>query len=184
MAEDRRAGWNTISVGLLTCTTLGLAASVGCGGAAPAAEQVTLVTSPRASLPGLDALALDDEHPCGIGTVYFRFDSSRLSEPSKRALRNAADCLSRPATPPVRLIGNADPRGTEEYNLALGERRAKTVYNYLLDLGVDPVMVSFSSFGEELAQGEDEATWALDRNVAAQTREGGAMLATPGLMMP
>ncbi len=63
------------------------------------------------------------------------------------------------------LSGAADPRGTEEYNIALGERRAQAVRSYLVSLGLDGNSVSTTSVGEEMASGTDEAGWARDRNV-------------------
>ncbi|HEY8432102.1 MAG TPA: OmpA family protein, partial [Sandaracinaceae bacterium] len=58
-----------------------------------------------------------------------------------------------------------DPRGTEEYNLALGERRARAVQSYLQNLGIDASRIHASSMGEEMASGTDEASWARDRRV-------------------
>ena len=65
------------------------------------------------------------------------------------------------------LTGACDPRGTEEYNIALGERRASAVRDYMRALGLNSSRVSITSVGEEMATGTDEASWALDRNVAA-----------------
>jgi len=62
------------------------------------------------------------------------------------------------------LTGTCDPRGTEEYNLALGERRAQSAQQYLKSLGVTGE-ITVSSMGEELATGTDESGWARDRRV-------------------
>jgi peptidoglycan-associated lipoprotein len=64
----------------------------------------------------------------------------------------------------AQLTGMTDPRGTEEYNLALGERRAQSAQQYLKSLGTDGSL-SVSSMGEEMASGSDEAGWARDRRV-------------------
>jgi len=69
----------------------------------------------------------------------------------------------------VHLTGLTDPRGTEEYNLALGDRRAQAAKKYLDTLGLESTM-SASSMGEELATGSDEATWGRDRRVEFQER--------------
>jgi peptidoglycan-associated lipoprotein len=63
----------------------------------------------------------------------------------------------------VHVTGLTDPRGTEEYNLALGERRAQSAQQYMKSLGIDNV--SSSSMGEELASGTEESGWARDRRV-------------------
>lgn len=65
------------------------------------------------------------------------------------------------------LTGACDPRGTEEYNIALGERRASAVRDYMRALGLNSSRISITSVGEEIATGTDEASWARDRHVAA-----------------
>ena len=71
---------------------------------------------------------------------------------------------------PVRIEGHADERGTREYNLALGERRAKAVSQYLILQGIDRSRVETISYGEErpAALGEDEASWSRNRRVELQ----------------
>ena len=90
-----------------------------------------------------------------------------------------ANCIIRGRGLPIHLVGAADPRGTEEYNLALGERRSLSVRQYLEALGADPSMLSFSSVGEEMARGDNEATWQLDRHVEPRIREIAGGLASP-----
>jgi peptidoglycan-associated lipoprotein len=65
----------------------------------------------------------------------------------------------------VELVGRADPRGEEEYNMTLGERRAESVVHYLTQLGVAESRLPVTSRGALDAQGHDEATWAVDRRV-------------------
>jgi len=107
------------------------------------------------------------EEPCAFETVYFAFDSSELDSSARSAIQSAVDCY-RDQNPNVRLLltGACDPRGTEEYNIALGERRAQSVRSYMKSLGMDPSKISITSVGEEMASGTDEASWALDRNVS------------------
>lgn len=106
------------------------------------------------------------EEPCTFATVYFAFDSSALDSAARTSIQEAAECY-RGQDPNVGLllVGATDPRGTEEYNLALGERRAASVRNYLVSLGMSQGKISVQSVGEERATGNDEASWALDRNV-------------------
>jgi len=110
--------------------------------------------------------------PCALGTVHFEFDSSDLDEASKNAINEAVDCYRNNGAPArLHLTGATDPRGTEEYNIALGERRAQSVRQYMEALGVDGARIGVSSVGEEMASGTDEAGWAQDRAVTAEEDE-------------
>lgn len=108
------------------------------------------------------------EEPCVFETVYFAFDSSALDSSARTSIETAVECY-RDQNPNVRLLltGACDPRGTEEYNIALGHRRAESVKGYMTSLGMSGSQISTTSVGEEMATGTDEASWALDRNVTA-----------------
>jgi peptidoglycan-associated lipoprotein len=106
---------------------------------------------------------------CTLDPVYFDYDSSTLDQSSRDKLGAAAACIKQRGLKAVHLTGLTDPRGTEEYNLALGDRRAQAAKKYLEGLGMDTSM-SASSMGEELATGSDEATWSRDRRVDFQER--------------
>jgi len=103
-------------------------------------------------------------------TVYFAFDSAVLREPSRRVLRQQAAWLERNPDATVTIDGHADERGTREYNLALGARRAEAVRSYLTGLGVAPARIDTISYGEErpAVAGSNEEAWA--RNRRAVTR--------------
>jgi len=110
--------------------------------------------------------------PCDLATVHFEFDSSDLDQASKDAIAAAVECYrTRGAPAQLHLTGATDPRGTEEYNIALGERRALSVRQYMEALGVDGGRISVSSVGEEMASGTDEQGWAEDRAVTAEEAE-------------
>ena len=97
--------------------------------------------------------------------VYFEFDSSAIrGDQVPRVETNAEFLKSNPGTK-VRIEGNCDPRGTNEYNLALGERRALSAKKYLVNLGVGGTQLSTVSWGEEklLLYGHDEISWAQNR---------------------
>ena len=101
-----------------------------------------------------------------ITTFYFEFDSSELKPEAMRALDvHARDLKS--AGNNVVLEGHTDERGTREYNMALGERRAAAVQRYLVLQGVSPAQLELVSFGEEkpAATGSDEESWAQNRRV-------------------
>jgi peptidoglycan-associated lipoprotein len=108
---------------------------------------------------------------CTFEPVYFTFDNSQLDDGARRALQRASECLQREARSRYVLIGRADPRGTTEYNLALGERRARSVQAYLSSLGIDQARLGVSSEGSEAATGTDEASWARDRRVDFRPRD-------------
>jgi peptidoglycan-associated lipoprotein len=103
-------------------------------------------------------------------TVYFAFDSAVLREPSRRVLRQQAAWLERNRGATVTIEGHADARGTREYNLALGARRAEAVRSYLVGLGIAPGRIDTISYGEErpAVAGSNEQAWA--RNRRAVTR--------------
>jgi len=102
-----------------------------------------------------------------LDTIYFEFDQATLNDVAKDTLVRNSDWLR--SNPDVRLQveGNADERGTPEYNLALGERRAEAVKSYLASLGVDRGRLVTISYGEERPAdpGQSEDAWALNRRV-------------------
>lgn len=106
--------------------------------------------------------------PCTLSPVYFGYDSSDLDGAARGAMQSNAQCIQQRDIPSVRLTGHCDPRGTEEYNLALGDRRARSVSSYMSNLGVDQGRVNVRSVGEEQARGNDERTWAEDRRADIQ----------------
>ena len=97
--------------------------------------------------------------------IYFNFDSSDLSEASRSTLSKNAELLGKQPSLKVRIEGNCDERGSDEYNMALGERRAKAAKDYLVNLGVQSDRLSIISYGEEKPadDGHDEAAWAKNR---------------------
>jgi peptidoglycan-associated lipoprotein len=103
---------------------------------------------------------------CERATLYFDFDSSQLRSEAGGALDGLVDCLLG-ADGEIVLEGHCDERGTTEYNLALGQRRAGAVKDALLSRGVAPSRVEIMSFGEEQPAdpGHDEAAWAANRRV-------------------
>ncbi len=106
--------------------------------------------------------------------VYFDLDQYRLSADAQGILRRQAAWLSSYQDVNILVAGNCDERGTREYNLALGERRASVVKNYLVDLGVDPARIQTVSYGKErpLALGSTEEAWAQNRNGFTQLISG------------
>lgn len=104
--------------------------------------------------------------------VYFAFDSSKLDPDNQTTLDRQAQWLQKYQQVPVQVAGNCDDRGTEEYNLALGQRRANAARDYLAARGVNPSRVETISFGKDrpIALGDNEEAWAKNRNATTSVR--------------
>ena len=103
-----------------------------------------------------------------LDAVYFDFDRSNVRSNMKAKLRDDASIIGQNANwGTVTLEGHCDERGSEEYNLALGDRRAMSVKRYLVDLGVQSVRLSTVSFGEAkpAVMGHNESAWKYNRRV-------------------
>jgi peptidoglycan-associated lipoprotein len=99
-------------------------------------------------------------------TVYFDFDKSDLREDARNVLTKNAEILLKQKTGErIKIEGHCDERGSAEYNLALGERRAKSALQYLVTLGIQPDRLSIISYGKEkpAVQGDEEQAWAKNR---------------------
>ena len=97
--------------------------------------------------------------------IYFDFDKFNLTADARKILAEKASFLNAHPNMNVRIEGHCDERGTREYNLALGERRAKSAQDYLIFLGINPTRVSIISYGEErpLEAGSGEDAWTQNR---------------------
>jgi Outer membrane protein and related peptidoglycan-associated (lipo)proteins len=97
--------------------------------------------------------------------VYFEFDSSKIAGEQVQRIEINENFLKKNPDIGIRIEGNCDPRGTQEYNLALGERRAQSAKAYLVGLGINANRLSTVSFGEEklLLFGHDEISYAQNR---------------------
>ncbi|MDL2291188.1 peptidoglycan-associated lipoprotein Pal [Desulfovibrio sp. OttesenSCG-928-F20] len=144
--------------GLFLLLSLLLIATVGCG-----KKQV-------------DPTLADDELPMteserqaamtiGNGIIYFDYDRFDLSAQAKTTLTQKVPVLKEFPQLRVTIEGHCDERGTEEYNLALGERRARAAYEYLLNLGVPASQMEMVSFGKlhPAVHGAGEAAWSKNR---------------------
>jgi len=122
------------------------------------------------------AIAQEIRSACGIddADAYFAFDSARISGQARQVLQKVAECFqSGPlAGRSMHLVGHADPRGGEEYNMVLGERRADSVASTLEQLGLSTRQMSTTSRGEMDAKGTDPAGWAKDRRVDVMLAAG------------
>ena len=97
--------------------------------------------------------------------VFFEYDSAVLTPDGRRTLERQAEWLRLFPEHNVMIEGHCDERGTREYNLALGERRASAARDYLIAFGMDPARVTTTSYGKErpYALGHNEESWRLNR---------------------
>jgi peptidoglycan-associated lipoprotein len=129
-----------------------------------ATAPVMQVTSPASSQQS-QKISSAAELQSALEKVYFNFDSADLSESARSTLTNNAAALAKETTAKIRIEGNCDERGSAEYNLALGERRAKAAQQYLVTIGVKSNRLSIVSYGKEkpAVQGDNEAAWTKNR---------------------
>ena len=162
---------NKTLIALLVLFGLGLAACGGDQAVKPVTEGATeqpAETTGAAPQTGADSRALDSQAGLlGKRRVYFAFDSSAIDSDSRAVIEaHAAHLVANPGTKLV-LEGHADERGTREYNLALGERRAQAVERMMRTLGVAANRIKTTSYGEEkpVALDHNESAWQLNRRV-------------------
>ena len=107
----------------------------------------------------------DSNKAGALKTVYFDFNSAGLSADTKDALNNNANFLKSNASVKVQIEGHTDERGGVQFNLSLGEKRAKAVREYLVGLGVAAARIATISLGKEkqVAFGHDEESWSKNR---------------------
>jgi len=100
-----------------------------------------------------------------LGTVYFDYDKALVRDDAKATLDTSASWLKRFQTVKILVEGHCDERGTEEYNLALGEKRAKSAQDYLLSMGIGSDRMKIISYGksQSINPGHDEAAWQMNR---------------------
>jgi peptidoglycan-associated lipoprotein len=143
------------------------ATATGPGGDAKSSIRVTVV--PRSSDATITSTDLDNlQRAIDAGQVepiYFAYDMAQLSTESRRTLEGNARVFRQFAQVSIIIEGHCDERGTEEYNLALGDRRAQVTKKYLVELGIPGSRLETISFGEEkpFVQGYDEAAFRQNR---------------------
>lgn len=129
---------------------------------APAAQQTAAQQAKAETAKQTNGSELSQS---SLERIYFAFDSNTLSAEARGILAKNADLLKKNKALSVRIEGNCDERGSDEYNLALGEKRAIAARQYLITLGTPADRLSVISYGREkpIDQGHDEAAWAKNR---------------------
>ncbi len=137
-------------------------------------ETAPPVVTPPVETSSIAAGSVEDFRVNVGERVFFDLDQWRLDSEDQEVLRRQAAWLQ--AYPNVRILiaGNADERGTREYNLALGERRASSAKDFLVSLGVSASRIDTVSYGKErpIAAGSNEQSWAQNRNAWTQIVSG------------
>ncbi len=155
------------SIALVVTAALALVlGSVGCQQTAPAPTD----TSAREEFPKDtgEVETVETVELRELSTIYFDYDKSTIRGDQRENLQEDAKAIQeQPGLGVVTLRGNCDERGSEEYNLALGERRAASAKKYLVDLGIPASRLRTVSFGElkSAIAGHDESAWKWNRRV-------------------
>lgn len=147
---------------------LSMIALTGCGSKTETDQAMKVDSKGAGPVESLDSKPLgisEGRTTEGMLPVYFNYDSSDVRKDQVARVEVNADFIKKSTKYEVRIEGNCDPRGTNEYNMALGERRAQSAKKYLMNLGVSEAKLSTVSYGEErlLLQGQDEMSWAQNR---------------------
>jgi len=119
---------------------------------------------PQASIQDFDSMT-PDRQALAAYTIHFAFDSSAIRHSEDANLESVAAALKSDPSTKLTIEGNCDERGTEEYNRALGERRALAARQALSKLGVDPARIRTLSYGKDkpVDPGHDESAWSQNR---------------------
>jgi peptidoglycan-associated lipoprotein len=132
----------------------------------PVTEAPPVAVPPEPSVSSADMGSLDEINKKGIlATVFFEFDSAEMSSEGQSVLSKNAETMKQFPTWIVSIEGHCDERGTAEYNLALGERRALSVRQYLVSLGIAAERLRTVSYGKEFPfdPGHGESAWSRNR---------------------
>ena len=137
----------------------------------------------RARQDSIDAAAarLASARTALTAMIYFEYDQSDITDASKSMLDAKLPLLNANTGLRMRVTGHTDSRGSDEYNLALGRRRADAVKRYLVQRGIDASRIETTSAGEErpAASGDDESAWSQNRRAEFEITAGGDNLVLP-----
>lgn len=147
----------------LVATTLFL--SVGCSSSSKKAKEGEDLGPITSEAMNFDSNGSDSGKIDGLQTVNFAYDQASLDEAAKGTLQSNAEWMKKNNNVTMQIEGHCDSRGSVEYNLALGERRAKTVKNYLITLGIDGNRMKIISYGKEkpLVEGDTDDAYSKNR---------------------
>jgi hypothetical protein len=157
--DDIECNGGTCDLATGTCSTAGAG-----GGACTTDDECAMDEICVNNVCTFSGIEPGGENPCGLDAIYFGFDSPKIEEEAAEQLRGVAECIKTQGKL-VYLEAHADPRGTEEYNIMLTDKRGQTVKKFLEDLGVEQSNMQVISKGDLEAAGTDEGSWSKDRRV-------------------
>lgn len=152
---------------------LGLLAALALLSACADEKNTGAATGAGASTAGTVTPGSEEDLVANVGDrVFYAFNQSSLSPDAQATLDKQSQWLGRYPQDNVQIAGNCDERGTEEYNLALGQRRANAARDYLVARGVSSNRITTISYGKDrpTALGSDESAWAQNRNAITSVR--------------
>lgn len=155
-----------LALGLVACTLV-----VGCKGKQTQSDK-NVETTPGAASTAIESTSLnfdptgsDSGTIKGLKTIHFGYDKSSLDATAKQDISGNVEWMKKNSTAKLQIEGHCDARGTIEYNVALGERRANAVKSYMLSLGLAADRLSVISYGKEkpISTGDSEEVYAKNR---------------------
>ena len=144
-----------------------------CSSTPPATTAASTGTGTTTTAPSGPAPGSEEDLVANVGDrVFYAFNQSSLSDEAKATLDRQAAWLAKYPQVSIQVAGNCDERGTEEFNLALGNRRATAAKDYLVAKGVDGSRLTTISYGKDrpTAVGSDEQAWAQNRNAISSVK--------------
>ncbi len=158
----------------LSALTLCLAAVVGCSSEKKTEDSLAPEAAAESAPPApgientpmsFDPMGSDSGKIAGLETVHFDYDKSSLGNEARKKIASNAEWMKKNTTAKVTIEGHCDNRGSNEYNIALGERRANAVKDYMVSLGVSASRLNTVSYGEDkpVAMGDSEADHKKNR---------------------
>ena len=130
-------------------------------------REETIFAAPQTTMTSEPLSSLETPVLAGLQVVHFSYDQHLLSDDARNIIAANAAILKRADKVRFQLAGHTDERGSDQYNIALGERRAESVRAYLLELGIDARRMETVSYGEEqpMDAGAGESAWMKNRRV-------------------
>jgi peptidoglycan-associated lipoprotein len=172
-----RVQWSRAAFAVVAAAALGTAA--GCGGSQP--PEPELVASEPPDVASFEEPPVRDETPVetlqvpSLKPIHFEYNEYRITPAARMELENVSVILKGNPHWTVLLEGHCDERGTDEYNLTLGENRAQSAKRYLVSLGIEESRFRTVSFGEErpAEPGHDERSWSRNRRAELRVQVPG-----------
>lgn len=184
--------FRVVALGLLAGTVLAACRRPVPPGATPVADTATVTAaqpSDANTAPASTGLSAEEERARAaaamrntlLAPVYFEFDQDDLSGQTRADLEQKATLLQQNANIALRIAGHTDSRGSDEYNLALGQRRGATVKRYLMERGVAGGRLEVVSYGEErpAAEGDEESAYSQNRRAEFEITAGATLSQSP-----